>query len=88
MPRKVYPKGIRGNIIENKRPGLNSSFHVVNSHFFKAFYVLHQFMHRFRCQQYSFNEYETAPYFIQFSQNLTVISVFSPKFLCAEPLLF
>ena len=30
------------------------------------------------------NEYETAPYFIQFSQNLTcdclLISVFSPKF--------
>ena len=35
------------------------------------------------------NEYETAPYFIQFSQNLTcdclLISVFSPEFTWAEP---
>ena len=35
------------------------------------------------------NEYETAPYFIQFSQNLTCdclfISVFCPKFTWAEP---
>ena len=35
------------------------------------------------------NEYETTPYFIQFSQNLTcyclLISVFCPKFTWAEP---
>ena len=35
------------------------------------------------------NEYETAPYFVQFSQNLTsdclLISVFYPKFTWAEP---
>ena len=39
--------------------------------------------------QVQFNEYETIPYFIKFSQNLTsdclLISVFSPEFTWAEP---
>ena len=59
-------------IVAGKLSGSLISVTLVEMTFFRLKFVL------------QLNEYETAPYFIQFSQNLTcyclLISVFSPEF--------